>query len=196
MNNLIFKYLILPLVLILSASLIFWYFDLGVWQNIQAARDVIVKNKEVLVQRRKLAENLKNLVTQYQEKIQDVAKINQIVPDNPAIPDLLVMLEALAGGNSLAFEGVDFDLIRPVGGPAALKLGNTLPAGLKVVKISVKVKGSYPSFLNYLKAVETNLRLLDTESVSFGVTPAAVGATEVSGLNNIRFIAVINAYYQ
>ncbi|HEY4519394.1 hypothetical protein A2833_02295 [Candidatus Azambacteria bacterium RIFCSPHIGHO2_01_FULL_44_55] len=196
MSNLVFKYLIVPFILILSAGFIFWYFDLGVWQDIQAVRDVIAKNKEVLVQRQKLAENLKNLMAQYQEKIQDVAKINQIMPNNPAIPDLLVMLEALAGGNSLVFEGVDFNLVRPVGGPAALELGATLPAGLQVVNISAKVKGSYPNFLNYLKAVETNLRLLDTESVSFNVAPAVGGAVEVSGLNNIKFIAVVNAYYQ
>lgn len=192
MNNLVFKYLVLPLALILASGFIFWYFDLDVWNNILAARDTIVKNEEVLAQRQKLAENLKKLIAQYQERIKDVSKINQIVPAGPEIPNLLVMLEALAGENSLNFGGVDFNLVRPISGPAAGQLAGAIPAGLQIVQISVRLKGGYPNFLNYLKAVENNVRLLDTNSVTFNVPSG--GASD--GASNIGFTAVINAYYQ
>lgn len=193
MSNLIFKYLILPLILILIAGAIFWWFVLDIWGNIQTAWDVIEKNQKVLVERQHLAENLKKLVAQYQERIQDVAKINQIVPSDPAIADLLVMLESLASENALQFTGVDFNLIRPVGGPAASQIANVTPAGLQVVQISAKVKGSYVNFLNYLKTIETNIRLLDTASVTFNVPPPAAG---VFTAGSIEFLLVINAYYQ
>ncbi len=196
MSKLILKYLILPLILILVSVAIFWWFDLDVWGNIQTARDVIVKNKEALVQRQLLAENLKKLSDQYKEHITDVAKINQIVPTGPEIPNLLVMLEALAGENSLIFQGVDFSLIKPVIGPAAAQAAN-VPAGLQIVQMGVKLKGSYPgsylNFLNYLKAIENNIRLFDTSNVTFNVPPTQKPGQPVP---DIEYSLIINAYYQ
>lgn len=190
MNNLVFKYLILPLVLILASGLIFWYFDFEVWKDIGAAQEVIAQNKEILIQRQKLKDNLNKLVAQYQEKIKDVAKIDQIVTNEPAIPDLLVMLEALAGENSLIFQGVDFSLIKPVIGPAAAEVSDVLPAGLQIIQINAKVKGSYANFLNYIKAIETNSRLMDVINIAFDASSLKTG-----GAGGMEFGVTINAYY-
>lgn len=191
MNSLVFKYLILPLVLILISGFIFWYFDFEAWNDILAAQEVIARNKEILIQRQNLKDNLNKLVTQYQEKIKDVAKIDQIVTETPAISDLLVMLEALAGENSLIFQGVDFSLIKPVIGPAAAQTSE-LPSGLQIVQMNAKVKGSYANFLNYIKAIETNSRLMDIINVAFDVPSLKTGTAGASGT---EFGVIINAYY-
>ena len=196
MSNLVFKYLVLPIILILLAGGIFWWLDLPAWNSLQAAQEVIAKNTAVLKERQQLSENLKKLISQYQERISDVAKINLIVGSDPSIPELLTMFEGLASANSLAFNSVDFNILKPVIGQAAAQIKNLPPAGVQIIQVTARVKGSYQNFLNYLKSVESNIRLMDTQIAAFSIAQTAGAGTASINFNNIEFQLVVNAYYQ
>ena len=64
--------------------------------------------------------------------------------------------------------------------------------GIKTLIVGIKVKGSYPDFLNYLKALEKSLRIFDVTNVSFaGVSPGQISART----DNLEFNLTINTYY-
>jgi Tfp pilus assembly protein PilO len=177
----LFKYLILPLILFIAvAAIIFWAL-LPLWHSTQAALGLKKENENNLVQRKKLVANLELLIGQYNERASDLTPFSKAIPVGQNIPELLINLEALASENGLIFSGVNFK-------PEDLKAPN-----VKTLIMEVKVKGSYPAFQNYLKAVEKSLRLFDVTSVSFsGVAPGQGNANP----NNLDFNLLINTYYQ
>lgn len=177
----LFKYLILPLILfITAAAIIFWVLS-PLWHNTQAALELKKENENNLAQREKLAANLGRLVGQYNERASDLTSFNKAIPKGQNIPELLINLEALASENGLIFSGVDFK-------PKDLNASN-----VKTLVMEIKVKGSFPAFQNYLKAMEKSLRLFDVTSISFnGIAP---GQTNIN-LNNLEFNLSVNTYYQ
>jgi len=180
MSNL-FKYLVLPFILFIAAVAIIFWVLLPLWHSAQAALELKKENENNLAQREKLTANLERLISQYNERMSDLAPFNNAIPVGRNMPELLINLEALASENGLIFLGVNFK-------PEDLKAPN-----IKTLIMEVKVKGSYPALQNYLKAVEKSLRLFDVTSVSFsGVAPGQGNANP----NNLEFNLSINTYYQ
>ncbi len=177
----LFKYLVLPLILFIAAAVIIFWVLLPLWYSTQAALELKKENENNLAQREKLAANLEYLINQYNERASDLTSFSKAVPVGQNIPELLVNLEALASENGLIFSGVNFK-------PKDLKVSS-----VKTLVMEIKVKGSFPAFQNYLKAVEKSLRFFDVTSVSFnGVAPSQTNIN----LNNLEFNLSVNTYYQ
>lgn len=176
----LFKYIILPFILFFAALAIGFWILWPLYGDITAALLSREQNQSNLAQRKKLTENLERLISQYNERNSDVASLSKAVPSDQNIPELLVNFEAIASENGLIFRGVNFK-------PKDLKA-----PGVKTLIAEIRVKGSYPDFLNYLKAVEKSLRIFDVMSVSFsGISPGQVGAI----VDNIEFNLIVNTYY-
>lgn len=177
----LFRYLVLPIILVMAALAVTFWVLLPLWQNTQAALELKKENKNNLAQREKLTANLERLIGQYNERAGDLASFSKAIPVGRNISELLINLEALASENGLIFSGVSFK-------PKDLKAPN-----VKTLIMEIRVKGSYPAFQNYLKAMEKSLRLFDVASISFnGVAP---GQANVN-LNNLEFNLLVNTYYQ
>ncbi|MDP2638855.1 MAG: type 4a pilus biogenesis protein PilO [Candidatus Azambacteria bacterium] len=180
MSNL-FKYFIFPIILFIIVSALAYWVLLPLWNDTQIALELRRESKANLVQRKELTANLENLVNQYNKRIGDVNSAGQAIPVGENIPDLLIMLEALASENGLILVNVDFKTKEP-GSP-----------GIKILTMEVQVTGSYSAFQNYLKAAEKSLRLFDVMKVSFnGISP---GATQANA-NELKFNLSIDTYYQ
>ena len=180
MNLNLFKYIILPFILFFTAFAIGFWVLWPLYGDIAAATLLRKQNQDNLTQRKKLTENLERLISQYNERERDIASLNKAIPNGQNIPELLVNLEALASENGLIFENVNFK-------PKDLKA-----PGIKTLTMDINVKGSYPDFLNYLKALEKSLRIFDVTSVSFsGISPGQANAK----IGNTGFNLKINTYY-
>lgn len=176
----LFKYIILPFILFFAALAIGFWILWPLYGDITAALLSREQNQNNLAQRKKLTENLERLISQYNERGGDIASLNKAIPSGQNIPELLVNLEAIASENGLIFGSVNF------------KTKDFKASGIKTLITEIKVKGSYPAFLNYLKALEKSLRIFDAASVSFaGVGPGQVGAK----LDNLEFNLIVNTYY-
>lgn len=176
----IFKYLILPFILFLAALAIGLWILWPLYGDIQAALLSREQNRDNLAQRIKLTENLERLISQYNERGQDIASLGKAVPSGQNIPELLVNLEAIASESGLIFGSVNFK-------PKDLKA-----PGIKTLIGEIRVKGSYPDFQNYLKALEKSLRIFDVVNVSFsGVSPGQTGAK----IDSLEFNLTVNTYY-
>lgn len=177
----IFKYLILPLLLFLAAGAIFFWILSPLWDGAQAAIELKKENENNLVKRKKLTENLDRLIGQYNERVNDFSSLGKAVPAGQNIPEILVVLEALASENGLTFSGIDFK-------PKESKI-----VGIKALSMDIRLKGSYPDFQKYIVSMEKSLRLFDVMSVSFnGISP---GQFQINP-NNLDFNLLVNAYYQ
>jgi len=151
------------------------------WSNIQAAIALKNENANNLIERQQLTANLERLINQYNGRANDLASFNEAIPVGENIPELLVNLEAIASESGLILSSVDF------------KPADSDTSNIETLIMEIKLKGSYPAFKNYLRAMETSLRIFDVTAVSFtGVTPGQ-GNTDV---NSLEFNLTVNTYYQ
>lgn len=177
----LFKYLVLPIILVIAALAITFWVLLPLWYSTQAALELKKENENNLLERKKLTANLEHLIGQYNERSSDLTSFSKAIPVGQNIPELLINLEALASENGLIFSSVNFK-------PKDLKAQN-----VKTLIMEIRVKGSYSAFQNYLKAMEKSLRLFDVTRISFsGIAP---GQTSINP-NNLEFNLSVNTYYQ
>ncbi|MDO8676392.1 MAG: type 4a pilus biogenesis protein PilO [Candidatus Azambacteria bacterium] len=181
MSTNIFKFLILPLILVLAALAVGFWVLMPLYGYANAALEVKKQNEENLAERKKLTANLERLISQYNERGADVASFNKAIPAGQNIPELLINLEALASETGMVFSGVNF------------KSKDFKGENIKTLIMEIKVKGSYFGFQNYLKAMEKSLRIFDVVGISFvGVGPGQIGART----DNLEFNLIISTYYQ
>ncbi|MEK7578221.1 MAG: type 4a pilus biogenesis protein PilO [Patescibacteria group bacterium] len=177
----LFKYLVLPLILVVVAVTAIFLVLLPLLNSTQAALELKKENENNLAQRKKLTVNLERLISQYNGRAGDLAFFSKAIPVGQNIPELLTNLEAIASENGLFFSGIDFK-------PKDLKAPS-----VKTLIMEIKVKGSYAAFQNYLKAIEKSLRLFDVARVSFnGIAPGQSNANS----SNLEFNLSVSTYYQ
>jgi len=180
MQNL-FKYFIIPILLIIAVVVFAFWILLPAWENNQSMIELKNANADNLMQRRQLAASLEKLINQYSERKADFNYFSRAVPTGQDIPGLLVNLEALASENGMVFSGVNFK-------PKDLKA-----PGMKILAMEIKIKGSYPAFQSYIRAMEKSLRLFDVVGASFsGIAPGQTGANA----DNLEFNLLVNTYFQ
>ncbi|MDO8743188.1 MAG: type 4a pilus biogenesis protein PilO [Candidatus Azambacteria bacterium] len=176
----LFKHFILPIILFSAALAITVWAVMPLWDGVQPAIAMKKENEANLEQRKQIAANLGRLINQYNSRATELSSFEKAIPTGQNIPELLVMLEALASENGMVFSGVEF---KP----------QTSAAGAKVLAMTISLKGSYTSFKQYIAAMEKSLRLFDVSRISFnGIAP---GATQVN-YNATEFSLLVNAYYQ
>jgi len=152
MKRLFFIVIFLSLALILGAVLVRpkyqdWRF---VERRIEEVRTEIEGREEYLQNLREIGEILEN----YQEQL---AKIDLALPPDPQLPFLLHSLQ------EISFRaGVILKEIKPL----TTQPSPDLP-GLNETEVSLLVSGFYPSFKNFLLALERSARLFRVESISF-----------------------------
>ena len=180
MNSNLFKYIILPFILFFVALAVGFWVLWPLYGDIQAALLLKEQNQDNLTQRKKLTENMERLIGQYNEREGDISSLSKAIPNSQNVPELLVNLEAIASESGLVFKGVNFK-------PKDLKA-----PGIKTLIAEIRVTGSYPGFLSYLKTMEKSLRIFDITSISFaGVSPGQTSART----DNLDFSLTVNTYY-
>lgn len=180
MQNL-FKYFIIPIILLVAVVMFALQVILPIWDNAQAALALKNGNAENLAQRKQLTASMEKLISQYSGRTADFNYFSKAVPVGQDIPGLLVSLEALASENDVVFSSVNF------------KPKDSNSPNVKVLGMDIKVKGSYPAFQNYISAMEKSLRLFDVASISFsGIAPGQTGTNP----NSLDFTLSVNTYYQ
>lgn len=108
---------------------------------------------------------------------------NQSIPQTEEIPSMLNQIYGLAKMNNILVGGVDFQIV-----PTVESNTNALVTPLGKVRATVKGIGSYSDTKNFIKALETNVRIMDISSANIteGNKKAPVLASTI----------VIDAYYQ
>ena len=170
---------ILPLILILSSvGIFFGYVDpnykgsgslvesnLSTY-SIQQLQDEYSKYEATLVNSTKVVENRKNL-TDKNNKITEANKalLVKMVPDNIDNDKLVLEMSSIAESRNLSLKNIS------IGGGTntsdSIGPDNT-PYG--TLSLGFSVNATYDNFLNFIKDLEQNLRIVDITNVSFTST--------------------------
>jgi len=188
----------ITLILLIGTVILGWFYLRPEWKYFQELRssnerleqlsaefDELIKNRDTLV-------DLINSVSK-----NDLDRIDKALPKGSQAGEILVMLENLVGKNDLSLQSIGLSagaeqFSKTAVGP---KLGSVSPLAPQIQPESIKdfpvdlsVAGSYESLKKFLAEIESNLRVTDAASLSFG------------GMNKpeekVNFSLRVKMYYQ
>lgn len=137
---------------------------------------------------RQISEELDALNQNYQKLLAvinsvsaaDIGRIRQALPQTQEGAQLLTTLENLAGKHGLALKQIDISVnFEPEQSPAQAS-GRSVPRpntrtlspapaadGARTLPITLSLNGSYEAFKAFLRDLESNLRIIDVQSIAF-----------------------------
>jgi len=179
-----FLNLLASLGLLLASIFVFTLLLQPSYREINELRgDLAVKSAAVKDQTR-IVEEVRSLLDQYESLAGPSQTIALALPNREEYPNLVNQFGGLARVSGLALDSITFAAL-PYQKSATSPL-NGAPV-VNIIQTTLSLGGSYQSFKNFLRAIETNIRLMDT--VSFSLNPGAGG-------DNYSYNLVVNAYYQ
>lgn len=141
----------------------------------QGSKDNLNLSKTELLRRQQHLNQLKKLVDKYNSiSPKEISRIKMILPEGKDIPGLFVQFQTLAAKNNLLLSSISFD---------ETPMGIEKDA-IKKININVDLLGgstnSYQEVKSFIASVETNLRLLDIDSIFFNPESSAYSLTVVA----------------
>ncbi len=168
--------LLISVVLFVVALVIYALLIRPAYDEIVKLRGVLVGKQDLLKEQRGAIDRVNTLVEQYQGtgNLQEI--VNLSLPDNEELSSVFSQLYAIArftGANIEVF-GVQPLALKPV------KAG-TLMKSLGTLRVNLRLSGSYEAFKNFVRGLETNIRVMDV-----------ISAKKEGDAHNL----VVDAYYQ
>lgn len=186
------------------------------YKDISNLRAEVVSYNEAL-DNSKALEAERDKLTQKYNSIDPVnlEKLQKLLPDSVDNIKLILEIEKLASPYGMVLKDVKYDVLKkneektgstttaPSAGPATEAVsvaGNTLPAGdnknYGAWDLEFSVQGNYYNFLNFLRNLESNLRIVDIASVDFSSdTGGEVGLNAVQPSNSYKYQFKIRTYW-
>lgn len=166
-------------VLFLICVVLGFFLVLPKWREFSDSQSLLTQANSEYNKLKEAESRLNNFLEEF-EKLSEQAKVaNSALPAaDKKVPALLSSIEQMAKSSGLSLHSI------VVGDkPDQIKI---LDNAIDTVDLEVSMSGSYPAFRNFLLLLETDLRIVDLQKVSF----------QVENPNNIKFQIALRSYYQ
>jgi Tfp pilus assembly protein PilO len=190
---------LLPIILIGASLAIFMVFINPLYQGISDLRAQVSSYDEALTNSKAL-ENERDKLTQKFNSItaSDLERIKKMLPENVDNIRLILEIEKIASPFGMALRDVRYnptedDTPAPSGGIQASPTATAKEYGVWDLEFSTT--GSYTNFLNFIKALESNLRIVDIASVEFSSETAGAAGAAPSVSSPYKYNFKIKTYW-
>jgi len=175
---------ILTAILIVVASIfIYASFILPAYFEIKDLRSEIAGRFDLINKHKFSVEQVKELLNEYQDIGQLQETISGILPIKQNLPLAADQIIGLANFNGLAIESLSIQqlAIKP-------SIQSGLVKGIGVLRINSRLAGNYEKFKSFLRAMETNITLIDLKSLKV--------ESKTKGADSFYYAMVVDTYYQ
>ncbi len=163
-------------------------------KKVLSVQQEIDRYSNLIEEKRELVSKTEQLKQAYNSKQDDIKKVYYVLPKEKQIPELIVQFEALASGNGLILENLDIQKKKRVQETKEEKEQKTSEVVLEkveILKVSLRVTGTYASFENFLKTLESNVRIMDIQGIDF-----ASRESKEEGNLFLNFDVELETYYR
>ncbi len=157
--------------------------------------------------------NLKKAKEFFDNNQQILDQVNTALPVQPEVPEVLVILDALAKSDGVTLTSFSPQQVggttgttpgaatQQAAGSAGSSASGSLPAGVNTLEVTANYSGTYQSLIRFMYDLERNLRIVDVKSISFagesGSSAPAVGTSQSSGASTVlRGTITFRVYYK
>ncbi len=164
--------LIIPILILIIAGGLFFMFTKPTYGEIAELKARSVAYDQALDNARELQAVRDELTAKYNSfSPEDINRIETLLPDTVDSVQLIIDLDDMAQSRGLVFKDTKFE---GGAGTDAAKTPMDLLLDTKEYQtsnIGFVVEGSYENFQNFLQDLESSLRLVEIESLSFSAAP-------------------------
>jgi Tfp pilus assembly protein PilO len=164
-----------------AGAFAFFVLVLPKFDSISNARTALKTRQSLLEERGAELKKIGELDKKYKARQADINKIIAFMPAQKRIDQIVSSIQQVSSQ-----AGLSLTSITTAGAAETGEITN-----YKTILVSFEVIGQYPSFMNFLKLLEQNLRLYDIFEVVASLTTTAGG----EGQNLVNFAVKLNAYY-
>ncbi|HPH52423.1 MAG TPA: type 4a pilus biogenesis protein PilO [Candidatus Portnoybacteria bacterium] len=157
------------------------FLDIPAVQNILVIKKDIKTQQDLFDKKNEFVQTVEKLAEKYAGNENVFNQLNFILPDNQDEPNLIIQLEAIAHGSGIILNNIAIT-------EGVKEEGKMSDYG--IMNIGLKLNGNYESFKGFLSIVESNLRLIDINSIDFD----ARAKEEIDA--NFDFNVILKTYYQ
>jgi hypothetical protein len=161
---------ILPIIIVAVAISLFFGFTSPLYESISTLQAEVGSYNEAL-ENSKMLENERDKLTSKLNAInpEDLSKIEKLLPQNVNNIRLILEIEKIATPYGMVIKDVKYntgenDKTTIVGGGG---ITQAAPKDYGIFELEFSTAGSYNNFINFLKDLEHNLRIVDISFISF-----------------------------
>jgi len=162
-----------------AGAFAFFVLVLPEFTSIKNARAALQVRQALIEEKNAELKNVAELDKQYKAKQAGIDKLTTFMPEQKRIDQIVSSIQQIANQAGLSLADMTT--------AAAAETGEAV--GYKKIFVSFGVIGQYPSFVNFLKLLEQNLRLYDIFGIIGSLTTGTGG-----GQNLVNFSVKLNAY--
>jgi len=193
-----FKFAV-PTILIIAAAAVFFMFTNPTYQDISSLQAQAVSYNEALDNSKSLQAQRDKLTEKYNSiDPTDLAKLQKLLPDNVDNIRLILEIEGIASPYGMVLKDVKYDTTSQQTSTATQNVASkTNNSNYGTWNLQFSTEGSYSNFLNFLKDLEKNLRIVDISSIDFSSdnTGATGAGTSTSSSDNYKYTFSIKTYW-
>ncbi len=182
-----FVNLSLSLVLLASTILVYNALIKPAYTDVNILRGGLASRSDLLRDQRKIVEQVKNLLAQYQGLSGPQKAISIALPQIEEFPTLVNQLRSRAEASGLLLESINFQPLTFQSSESKDKSKQEIPK-MATVQISLQLRGSYAAVKALIQSLEANVRIMDMVSLNVATSP--------TGGSNYGYKLVVNTYYQ
>jgi hypothetical protein len=164
-----FKF-ILPIILIGAAIAGFFVLTSPLYKNISLEREQVASYNEALNNSKALEAERDKLTQKYNSfDPENLIKLQKLLPDNVDNIRLILEIEKIASPYGMVLKDVKYDATKKDATSQVIvqKVENSLHKDYDVWSLEFSTQGTYNNFVNLIKDLENNLRIVDISSIQF-----------------------------
>jgi Tfp pilus assembly protein PilO len=163
---------IMPIIILGIAIAVFFTFANPIYTEISTLKAQSASYDEALNNSKALETERDKLTQKYNEiAAENLDRLNKMLPENVDNIRLILEIEKLATPYGMVLKDVKYDTTEEETPKVnAVTPGNPAPSARKEYgtwELEFSTTGTYPNFLNFLRSLEKNLRIVDISSVEF-----------------------------
>jgi Tfp pilus assembly protein PilO len=179
------------LALLISATLIFGTLIVYVtllrpeYDSIQQLRGELRSSKDTYAAQSKAIDYANNLYGKNQADISQIqGSLALAIPDKQEVASVVYQIQSISALNNISIDSINLDTL-----PIQQKSTSSLIKNYGILRVSVKLIGTYDSFKNLLSFLENNIRIMDARTLRI-----YQANTLERGIFNYEL--VVDTYYQ
>lgn len=199
-----FKF-ILPTILIGTAVTGFFMLTSPLYESILSEREQVVSYNEALDNSKSLEAERDKLTQKYNSfNADDLSKLQKLLPDNVDNIRLILEIEKIASPYGMVLKDVKYATTSKdttAQGSQTASTTQTVKSSsgkdYGVWDLEFSTQGTYNNFINFVKDIENNLRIVDISSVDFSSSSVSGSSTGVntSSSDNYKYNFKIKTYW-
>lgn len=169
--------LLLAAFFLVSALVIYGVFIKPEYELVITLRAALAGKLRLLKEQERIITSVQNLLAQYEGAARIQEGVSLALPEGEEGAAIFNQINALVSGNGLRL--LSFDLANLPARPAPAE--SLIVEDLGVLEAALRLSGSYANFKKFIEGIETNIRLMDVETIH---------------IEKDNYVVVLKTYYQ